>query len=345
MSQDDAEDGAGSDAPSLDGMAVDDAIEAVVAADENRDPDAVRRALSHVSEDGVVTESAVDDAVGHLSKVVATPETRVELVGIELEEAREDAQSVADIDLVAARLDEYETELVALEDRLERVQASLSDVVDRAGDPESLYAVGRGCSEVTAEANALQADADDLKLELENDFQRWLGDAGFRAERLDEDVDAVERMLEVLSGVAAALDDADEGEQPTLPGGEAVADPAVAWFDASLRVRVATLLLADLRAERADLRTWLDREGEGEDGDEEAADALEDAAGRLASLDERASGLEDWLDALAESAWRDRFGDRVETFEHAVDDRSTPVDWADVQAALDRHRSAALDAT
>jgi hypothetical protein len=346
MSQDDAEDDAGSEVPSLDGMALDDAVEAVVAADESRDPDAVRRALSHVSEDGVVTESAVDDAVGHLSKVVATPETRVELVGIELEEAREDAQSVADIDLVAARLDEYETELAALEDRLERVQASLSDVVEQADDPDALYTVGRGCSEVTAEANALQADADDLKLELENDFQRWLGDAGFRAERLGEDVDAVEGMLDELWGVAEALDDADEGEQPTLPGGEAVADPAVAWFDASLRVRVATLLLADLRAERADLRTWLDREDAAGDGPgSDTADSLDDAAGRLASLDERASGLRDWLDALAESGWRDRFGDRIETFEHAVDDRSTPVDWADVQAALDRHRSAALDAT
>jgi chaperonin cofactor prefoldin len=359
MSQDDAEEGAGSDVPSLDGMAVDDAVEAVVAADESRDPEAVRRALSQVSEDGVVTESAVDDAVGHLSKVVATPETRVELVGIELDEAREDAQPVADIDLVAARFDEYETELAALEDRLEGIQASLSDIVDRADDPVSLYAVGRGCSEVTAEANALQADADDLKLELETDFQRWLTDARFRADRLGEDVDAVEGMLEELSEVAAALDDADEDETPTLPGGETVADPAVAWFDASLRVRVATLLLADLRAERADLRAWLERESESEsEGDEgesetgredgaggEAVDALEDAAGRLASLDERASGLEDWLDALARPAWRDRFGDRVETFEHAVADRPTPVDWAAVQATLEEHRSAAVDAT
>jgi len=352
MSQDDAEDGAGTDVPSLDGMAVDEAVDAVVAAEENSGPEAARRALSHVSEDGVVTESAVDDSLGHLSKVVATPETRVELVGIELEEAHEDAQPVADIDLVAARFDEYETELGQLEERLESVQASLRDAVDRAEETDSLYEVGRACSSVTAEANRLQADADDLKLELEHDFQRWLADAGYRAERLAEDVDSVAGMLDELSGVAEALDDAGEDETPTLPGGEEIADPAVAWFDASLRVRVATLLLADLRAERADLLTWLEREtengGEGDSASDDTVDtadaALDDVAGRLVSLDERASGLEDWLDALARPAWRDRFGDRVETFEHAVADRATPVDWADVQATLEEHRSAALDA-
>jgi len=340
MSQDDE----ATDTPSIEGMAIDDAVEAVVSSGEDRDPGAVRRALSHVTEDGVVTESAVDDAVGHLSKVVATPETRVELVGIALDEAREDTEPVADLDVVATRLDEYETELARLEDRLETVQASLRETVERADDPDSLYAVGRACSEVTAEANALQADADDLKLELEDDFQRWLVDARYRADRLGEDVDSVERMLDELSGVAEALDDANGDEPPTLPGGEAIEDPAVAWFDASLRVRVGNLLLSDLRAERSDLRTWLEREGEDEDdGADSAAAALDDAAGRLASLDERATGLEDWLDALARPPWRDRFGDRVETFEHAVADRPTPVDWADVQAVLDEHRSAALD--
>jgi hypothetical protein len=340
MDQDDADEVTGADAPSLDGMAVDDAVEAVVAADEDRDPEAVRRALSHVSEDGVVSETAVDDALGQLSKVVATPETRVELAGSALEEAREAAQPVADLALVTARLDEYEGELARLEDRLDAVQRSLNEAVGRAGDPGSLYAVGRACAEVTADANALQGDADDLKFELEEEFQRWLADADARAERLGEDIDAVETMLDELSGVATALDDADEGDEPTFPDGETVDDPAVAWFDASLRVRVADLLLSDLRAERADLRTWLEREDQA-DETETAKAALDDAAGRLASLDERAAGLEDWLDALARPAWRDRFGDRVETFEHAVADRPTPIDWADVQAALDRHRSAA----
>jgi len=358
MSQDDADEDGEADTPtgtgddestdhqSLDGMAVDDAVEAVVAADERRDPEAVRRALSHVSEDGVVTGATVDDAIGHLSKVVATPETRVELVGMALDEAREDAEPVADLGVVATRLDEYETELARLEDRLDDVQSSLSEAVERADDPDSLYAVGHACSAVTAEANALQRDADDLKLELEDDFQRWLTDARYRADRLGEDVDSVEAMLDELSGVAEALDDADGHEQPTLPDGEEIADPAVAWFDASLRVRVADLLLSDLRAERADLRTWLEREDESEDDEadttEVAAAALDDAAGRLASLDERATGLQDWLDALVRPPWRDRFGDRVETFEHAVADRPTPVDWADVQATLEEHRSAAL---
>jgi len=358
MSEDDAEGTDGPDStgpgtaetdvdhPSLEGLGIDEAVEAVVEADPDRDPETVRRALYYVSDDEVLTADAVEDALAKLSKVVATPETRLDVAEQALEEARETAEPVADLPVVRARLDEYAAELAALEERLDAVQEQLGEAVDR--DPDgSLYAIGRDCAEVTGAANAVQQAVDDLYLEVDREFDRWLSDAGTRAERLDEDVDAVESMLDELKEVAEALDDAEAGEIPTLVGGEAIEDSQLAWFDAALRVRVAGLLLADLRYELDDLQTWADREADERPdegtGTEERDEVLEDVEGRLNSLDVRASGLEDWLAAVAEPAWRRRFGDRVTTFEHALDDRRPPVDWGGVQATLEDHRSAALD--
>jgi hypothetical protein len=358
MNEDDAEgadgpgsagaetEGTGGDHPSLDGMGIDEAVEAVVDADPDRDPETVRRALYYVSEDEVVTADAVDDALGKLSQVVATPETRLDLAQQALEEARETAEPVSDLSVVQARLDEYATELAALEDRLDGVQEQLGEAVER--DPEdSLYAVGLDCAEVTGEANAVQQAVDEVYLELDREFDGWLTDPGIRAERLAEDADAVESMLDELKTVAEALDDAEEGEAPTLPDGETIEDPPVAWFDAALRVRLAGLLLTDLWAELDDLRDWADREGDErpDDASGDSRSALDDVNGRLDSLEVRTSGLEDWLAAIAKPTWRRRFGDRVATFEHAVSDRRPPVDWAAVQATLEEHRFAALDTT
>ncbi|WP_435365112.1 hypothetical protein [Haloarchaeobius sp. DYHT-AS-18] len=63
----------------LAGLSVEDAAEVVLDRDESRDRDDVERTLQLVADDGVVTCEAVDDALGRVSKVVATPETRVEL--------------------------------------------------------------------------------------------------------------------------------------------------------------------------------------------------------------------------------------------------------------------------
>jgi hypothetical protein len=329
--------------PPLAGMEVEDAVEAVLSADRDRDPEAVRETLSYVSEGGVVTEAAVEDATAQLSTVVATPETRVELAEMALETAREDAESVRDLAVVSVRLGDYGAELERLRDRLESVQTALGELVDRADDPDSLYAFGQDCRDLTERANAVQRDADDLAFELEEEFDRWLSDPAARATHLAGDVDAVETMLDELTGIAEAIDDADEGETPTLPGGQEPADRSVAWFDAALRVRLAGLLLADLRAELDDLRTWAERESDERSDDE--GDDFADVETRLDSLAVRVSGLEDWVATLPEPAWRRRFGDRVTTFEHAVSDRRPPVDWAAVQATLEDHRAAALAAT
>ena len=48
------------------------ATERVVASVDD-DPETVREALSEISEEGAITQTSIDQALAHLSKVVATP--------------------------------------------------------------------------------------------------------------------------------------------------------------------------------------------------------------------------------------------------------------------------------
>ncbi|MFC7047116.1 hypothetical protein ACFQH6_18500 [Halobacteriaceae archaeon GCM10025711] len=112
----------------------------------------------------------------------------------------------------------------------------------------------------------------------------------------------------------------------------AAGDDGRAWLDVAFQHRVQRLVLADVRAELADLRTWADRE---DIADEERTAAVES---RLDDLESRLAAADDRLDDVARPEWRERFGDRLSAFEAALDGFEPPVDWADVQAAVDEHR-------
>lgn len=304
---------------SIDGLPISDAVEAVLARNEDRDPEAVRRALYHVSEDGVVREDAVDDALAQASKVVSTPETRVELAAMDLAEAREAAEPVADLAVVESQLDAFRDRLSAAEDRVADLGPELRRLVERGEDADGIYDVARGVQRLTEDANAAQIAADDLRLDLEH-FERWVGSPSRRLRELGEDVDALvdyrTEIDETADDLAAAADE--------------MTDPAVAWCDATLRQRVLGLLLADLWAELADLRTWADRE----DDDDGRAAQIE---ARLDDLEEGRSTTGDRLADVARPAWNDRFGALIADFETALDAFEPPVEWGVVQATLDEH--------
>lgn len=323
------------------------------------DPETVRATLDRVTTDGVVRRDAVEDALSETAKVVSTAETRTELAGIELSDTREAAESVSDLDAVATRVGAFESRLDDVRTRVTDLGSDLETLVERATETGRIYEVAAGMRRLTADAKAVQRDADELALDLES-FQRWVANPDVRFRELAEDVDAVQDSVEDLAGVADEIAAATgqtataivaETEASEAKGGETEEDEAqgvtttvdspgesadadrlgVALADARLRRRVTVLLVADLRSELADLRTWAEREGE----DLARADELGD---RLDDLDACLSSVGDRLAALADPEWTDRFGDQLAAFETATDDLEPPLDWSAVEAAFEEHR-------
>lgn len=358
-----AGDSDGVDGPSIDGLALDEAVDRVVDREDDRDPETVRAALEHVTEDGFVSGAAVEDALKDTSKLVATAETRAELARIAMDDAREAAEPVADIPTVAARLDRFEAEVSAVEERAADLGEAVQSVVDDSEDPEARFAVAEGIRRIEARSRAVQRDADDLQFDLE-DFERWLDSHDARVAALGDDVDALASSFDAL---AAAVDDladgiedaADAADDPVAgraegdgPEGDGADDSSAgldhAWFDATLRVRVIGLTVADLRAELADIRAWTDRADENTDAsdtgaadesDAEAADGLDAIEARLDDVDARREALEARLDDLATPAWHDRYGDRIDGFERDLDALAPPVEWGAVERALEARRN------
>ncbi|MFB6303347.1 MAG: halo transducer protein [Haloferacaceae archaeon] len=336
--------------PDLLGLSLDEAATAV-ARTADRDPESVRSTLDTVAEDGVVSEAGVQSALAHVSTVVATAENRVENAELAVADARDAAAEVGRLDVVRHRLDAFESRLAAVETRVDDLGDDLRNLVDCADDPDSVYEVAVDIRQLTGRANALQRAADEIALDAEA-FERWATAPERRRRELAGDVDAMDGFLDDLAATtddlaAAVEDDAD------------LANPAGRWLDATMRARVAALLIADLRAELADLRAWPDRNGAGEGGDAESdvdgtdrgsnADgtdggpptdevALADVAARIDDLDARCARIDDRLADLARPAWRDRHDDRLSALADVLDGFEPPVDWEDVQAALDDHR-------
>lgn len=325
------------------GLPTDEAARRVAGPEEDRDPEAVRSTLRRVADDGTVTRDAAESALAHLAKVVSTAETRTELAGSALADAREAAADAPDLAVVEARLSAFEADVSAVEARAAELGEDLGDLVD-AHETSDLYDLARGIERLDARAREVQRTADELQVDLE-EFERWVGDHGTRVRELTGDVDAFE---EFLDGVAETVEDlpaegeggpARPGDQTADPdrseGGSACpedpgADPAREWFDTTLRRSVAGALLADLRADLDGLRAWADRG--------EIPPPPDDLGEKLDDLDARRERLGERLDAAARPAWREEFGDRVTDFEAALGSPDPPVDWGRVLAVLDEHR-------
>jgi chromosome segregation ATPase len=288
------------------GLSVEDAVEAL--ADRDDDRETRQAVLRRVAEDGTVTPAGVDNAVGRVSKYVATPETRLELAEDALAEVREDAEDVADVGAVRSRLDAFERRRESVAERLASVQSDLQAVVERADDPADVYALAREVGEIQTAAKEVHRTADELAIDAD-DFGRWLDDAGHRYREFNGDLVSLEGVVDDLGADPAGADE---------------------WLDATLRRRVLALLTADLRSELADLERLAD---EGDAPPAEYGDRLDAIGAQLASA-------EDDLEAAARPDWRDRYGEQVADFEDAIADLSPPVPWDEAWA---RYEEAALE--
>lgn len=313
------------DVMELAGLSVETATERVVER-EGCDRETARELLATVSRDGTVTQAAVDDALANLSKVVATPETRVEVAKRALSDARDAAEPVSHTDAVRSRLNDFETELSNLDERVDAISSRLSSLVERAQDPEDIFALVKAMREVRSEATDTQRDADSLAVEIE-EFEHNLQEPNEWATDMHADIDAAENSISDLHDVANNLSELDEQDDE--------AHPPRAWVDATLQHRMQPLVLADIRTELDALQQMI------------AAGELDydcrDIESRLDELDALSAEVGDSLDEASEPAWEQEYGELIESFTQSIKDCEAPIDWVQLQEILRRHRSRIAD--
>jgi chromosome segregation ATPase len=318
----------------LDGRPLSDAVDDVVARDSEREEQRVRETLAVITdEDDAVSAEAVEGALGEVSKVVSTPETRAELAGSELLETRMDVRPYEDIDAVASRLDGFEARMTAVESTVESLQDDLAALVD---DHPPTYETAAELRRLTETANEAQAAADELMEDVEA-FARWFDDPEVRYAELEGDVEGLENSLLRLSDNVEQLETGVEqyGDDAGHAVGGYDAPPDAVWADLALRHRVTAPLLADLRAEVDDLEELDERTGveQGPYGGRPA-----EVRSRLDDVEELHGAVGERVDDLGDDGWRERHGESLASLDATLADVEPPVDWATVQAALDQRR-------
>lgn len=322
------------------GASLSEAVDELVSGRPSRDPETVRTVLGHVTDDDVVTEEAVDDALTDTSMALSTAETRTELASMALSDARETADPVSDLATVESRLDGFEARVTRLETRISDVGSDLQAAIERRGGSDDLYDFVTELRRVTSDANAIQRTADSVQTDLDA-FDRWVTNADVRAAELDADADALEQSLDELAETADELERADRNDAGASSfGTDHAVDIDAAWADAVLRHRVVGLLLADARAELSDLRRWADRNGLGELGvPDPTFDARADELdARFDELGGRRKAVGERLDGPARPTQADRF-ERLFDLDAAFTEFEPPVPWDEVRTELERHRS------
>lgn len=276
--------------------------------------DRVETALDPVTDDGIVTREAVETAVSDTSKLLATAETRIELAGGAYDDAAAAAEPVADIPAVRTRLDAFAERLSDVEARIPELRPGLSIPKDIHRRPRAAYDLGVEIREtVTAAQKAIEA-ADDLSFDIER-FQSWVDQPDRRYDVLAEDLDLVEESVDDLEATVDGFPDDD--------------DPAARWAAATMRGRVLSLLVADLRAEHRDLRVLAVR----------TDDPFRNGLGeRLDGVETRVAEAESALDGSGEPAWRDRFAEDLTAFDEELTTFDPPVDWGAVGRMLETHQ-------
>lgn len=313
----------------IEGEPIDAAVDRLV--DAGVDEGAARAALEHVTEDGVVTRDAVDDAIAHVSKVVATPETRAELAAEAVADARDAAAEAPDLEIITARLDRFESRLGRIEDDVDALGGTLDELVERA-DSAPLWELAQDIERLTHDANDAQQRADELAAAVEG-FEDWLTDPRRRVEDIREDCNALRESVADLEGAFEAAMNGD------------AEDPALAWADASLRARLFALLLEDLREECEELRGWAE--------DAVPPDPAEDPGGGpgavdtvgqlVVQLEDRLDALASRLDEAAEAEWESQYGETLAEFEEALAEHEPPIDAERVRRQFAAHREDVTD--
>lgn len=307
------------------GRPIEEAVDTVVRTrDEERQE--VRAVLNRVAdEDGIVRWETLETELAEASKIVATPETRVELAEIALADAKETARPYVEFDIVESRVDTFESRLSRIETAVSDLGSKLQALIQQADEKADLYHTARRLGELRTEANQLQRRADELSVDLE-EFERWVTTPDQRFETLGADVDAFAESLDELTAQLETIDDALESTD-SAPDTEL----EFAWVETALHHRALSLLEADLRTELDQLRQWANQE----DASTDRADAIED---RLDSLTSTWETIGTELEAVGRSKWQSKHADRLEAFDRTLATFDPPIDWDAVYAEIEAVR-------
>ncbi|MGQ3330333.1 halo transducer protein [Halorubrum sp. FL23] len=281
----------------------------------DEEPESIRRRLDPFTDDGTVTSAAIESTVTDVSQILATAETRVDLATRAHEKATGAAAAAPDLAVVDARRRGFDGRLSDLRAGVDGLAEELGDARGDFDSPLAVYRAAVALHEITTDAQQIVRVAHDLETDLEA-FEAWLGSANRRHDGLLDDVEAAEESVAEVTGTVDALRDADDPDPER-------------WFEAAVQARVLDLVVADLRVEAADLRTWADRQGHSfPDGVAERIDALDDEAAATA-------------EALADRPGRDdRFDARLDALEAELSAIEPPVAWERVDETVAEARAA-----
>jgi len=322
----------------MDGLPTGEAAESIVSREPSLDPAEVEETLAYVAADGVVCREGIEAGLETVSGIIATPEERVDLARREFGTAVKLAEPVADLAVVASRLEGFEERLLALKQEVDRLEPELNELFNEwLEEPDDVYAMADGLDQHATRGRRMAKLVDELVADLES-FQEWVTDASVRFDELEGDIGGVE---ESLADLAGALDDLDAETESAADGedGSEEPEPAFVWVDAALRHGLVGLLVDDLETELGGLRAWADREGS------DGVDRADDLAGRIEDVRERWDALGTRIESAARPAWRERFGDRLAAFESDLDAFDPPIDWGEVQATLEEHQAGIVPET
>jgi hypothetical protein len=333
-----AEDARGAVPEEMDGLSIEEATDRIVQREDAPDRDAVRKRLEYVTSDGVVCREGIEDGLTEVAEIISSPENRIDLARREFDTATELATPVADLPVVAARLETFEERLMGLKAEIDRLGPELNELFNEwLQEPDDVYAMADGLYQHATRGRHIHRRVDELIDELES-FQEWVRHEDVRFEELQRDAEGVDDSLDDIEDALATLpasadpDAPDDTEQASgSADGAEEPEPVFVWVDAAMRHRLVGLLVDDLETELRGLRTWADRAGNGGRGD-----GLED---RISEIRDRWDDLEDRIDAAARPAWRERFADRLDSFEADLAAFEPPVDWSEVQETLQKHQA------
>ncbi len=246
----------------------------------------VREGVENAKDDGAQTRARVADLEDDVA-AVSEETDRVEDLGADLEDVREDLDGVADLDEEVAELREELTHLRDLETDVESVREDverlddLGERVDELGNlRDDLEDLETGLADVrddAARVEDLEADLDNLADGLDNlaDGLDSIADVGEDVEQLADQLTDLEDLVAQNTQETAALDDEVEDLRDDLEEAMSLEDD-----------------IATLSSDVDDLATSLSST------ESDLADRIESVRGDVADIESELAELDEWREDL-----------------------------------------------